>query len=168
MDLTEPPGVPGPEVPQREPNAPATPGTETARAVINGCLAGRIRQISRIVTQRYDDELREFGITTNQLTILSAVALLDSVTQTELQPYLAMEASTLSRNVKGMTRRGWLALIPGADRRSHNLVVSPEGFRLLAAVKEPWERAHAWATEALGGDDSVREMAHRLNPRVPR
>ncbi|MEZ4415776.1 MAG: MarR family winged helix-turn-helix transcriptional regulator [Gemmatimonadota bacterium] len=143
-------------------------GTDMARRVINTCLAGRVRQISRAVTARYDAELRECGITANQLTILAAVAMLEMTTQRDLLPYLLMEASTLSRNIKLMVENRWLATIPGEDRRSHFLVVSPAGYRVLAQVKEPWERAHAWATKALGDADAVREMAYRLNPHIPR
>ena len=141
---------------------------DMARRVIRTCLAGRVRQINRVVTSHYDRELAEVGITANQLTILSAVALLESVTPTDLMPYLLMEASTLSRNVKRMVAHRWLATIPGEDRRSHQLIVAPEGFRILAAVAPHWQKAHEWAEEALGDGDAVREMAHRLNPRVPR
>jgi DNA-binding MarR family transcriptional regulator len=139
-----------------------------ARRVINTCLAGRVRQISRVVTAHYDEALRPIGITANQLTILSAVALLDKVTQAGLQPYLQMEVSTLSRNVSRMIENHWLATMPGSDRRSHYLVVAPEGLRVLERVKPHWEKAHAWATEMLGGEDAVRQLAHRVNPLVPR
>ncbi len=139
-----------------------------ASRVIHHCLAGRVRQISRVVTARYDEELRPLGITANQLTILSAVAVLEEVTPTDLQPYLLMETSTLSRNVARMVENRWLATMPADDRRSHLLVVAPEGRRILEAVEPRWEAAHAWATELLGGSDAVRELAHRVNPNVPR
>lgn len=142
-------------------------GAGIARRVINQGLAVRIRQISRVVTARYDNELREIGITANQLTILSAVATLESVTQTDLQPYMMMEASTLSRNAKRMTDQGWLAAASGADRRSHELVVTPAGFRVLAEAEPAWVSAQKWATKLLGSEEAVRTMAHRVNPRLP-
>ena len=138
-----------------------------ARRVINEGLAARVRQINRVVTARYDNELRETGITVNQLTILSAVVTLESVTQTDLQPYMMMDASTLSRNVKRMTDQGWLAAASGPDRRSHKLVVTPAGFRVLAEAEPAWVRAHKWATKLLGSEKAVRTMAHRVNPRLP-
>lgn len=139
-----------------------------ALRIINGCLAGRVRQISRVVTARYDEALRPLGVTTNQLTILAAVAVLEQVNQTDLQPYLQMEASTLSRHIARMQRNRWLATIPGADRRSRLLVVAPEGMRVLEQVRPHWEEAHAWALELLGDDAVVRELATRVNPRIPR
>ena len=147
---------------------PPQPGIEMARTVIHRCLAGRVRQLSRVVTARYDEELRPLGITTNQVTILAAVAVLEKVTQTDLQPYLLMEVSTLSRNVGRMVDRHWLATLPGQDKRSHYLVVTQEGMRLLAELRPAWERAHAWAVETLGGAEVVRDLAHRVNPLLPR
>ncbi len=138
-----------------------------ALRVINNCLAGRVRQISRVVTARYDEELRPLGITANQLTILSVVAVLEKVTQSEAQPYLLMEVSTLSRNIARMLEHHWLATIPGEDKRSHYLVVAPEGFRILEQVEPLWEQAHAWALETLGGPDAVRDLARRVNPLMP-
>ncbi len=144
-------------------------GIETARRVIHECLAGRIRLLSRVVTGRYDAELRDSGLTANQMTILAVVAMLEKTSPTEMQPYLMMDASTISRNVARMIESQWLAMIPAEDRRSHYLVVAPEGFRLLAEAAPAWERAHRWAEELFGGDGAtaIRELSHAVNPLIP-
>ena len=144
-------------------------GIETARRVIHECLAGRIRLLSRVVTARYDDELREVGLSANQVTILSVLAMLEKATPSEMQPYVMMEASTISRNVAKMIEKQWLATIPAEDKRSHYLVVAPEGFRLLAEARPAWERAHAWALDLFGerGREAVRELSHSVNPLIP-
>ena len=145
-------------------------GLEAARRVIHECLAGRIRLLSRVVTGRYDAELRTCGITANQMTILAVVAMLEQTSPTEMQPYLMMDASTISRNVARMVESRWLATIPAEDRRSHYLVVAPEGFRLLAESAPAWERAHRWAEELFGerGKTAIRELSHAVNPLIPR
>lgn len=144
-------------------------GLETARRVIHECLAGRIRLLSRVVTGRYDAELRDAGLTANQMTILAVVAMLEQTSPTEMQPYLMMDASTISRNVARMIESRWLATIPAEDRRSHYLVVAPEGFRLLAEAAPAWERAHRWAEEQFGseGRDAIRALSHAVNPLIP-
>jgi len=144
-------------------------GLETARRVIRKCLAGRVRLLSRVVTGRYDAELRACGITANQMTILAVVAMLEQTSPTEMQPYLMMDASTISRNTARMVESRWLATIPAEDRRSHYLVVAPEGFRLLAAAGPAWDRAHRWAEELFGeeGRDAIRALSHRVNPLIP-
>lgn len=145
-------------------------GIETARRVIHECYAGRVRMLSRVITARYDAELRDVGLSANQMTLLAVIAMLEKVTPSEIQPYVMMEASTVSRNLAKMIDNAWLATIPAEDRRSHYLVVAPEGFRVLAAARPAWERAHAWAQELFGpeGGDAIRELVHEVNPRVPR
>jgi DNA-binding MarR family transcriptional regulator len=144
-------------------------GIETARRVVNECLAGRIRLLSRLVTGRYDAELKEHGLTANQVTILAVVAMLEKTTPTDMQPYLMMDASTISRNVARMIENHWLGTIPAEDRRSHFLIVAPGGFEVLANAAPAWERAHAWAEELFGerGTAAIRELSHAVNPLVP-
>lgn len=142
-------------------------GRGFALRVVNNCLVGRVRQISRILTAHFDEELRSVGITANQLTILSTIAVLEQATPTELQPYLQMELSTLSRNLKRMVVQEWLATIPGEDRRSHSLIVAPRGFRVLEDAAAGWERAHQWAQQRLGDGNELRRLAKRLNPLLP-
>lgn len=151
-------------------NDPHGEGIAMASQVIHECLAGRIRLLSRAVTARYDTELREVGLTANQMTILSVVAMLEQTTPTDMQPYLMMDASTISRNVGRMVDNRWLAMIPAEDRRSHFLVVAPAGFRLLADARPAWERAHAWATEQFGlaGSEAIKKLSHEVNPNIPR
>lgn len=150
--------------------APGAGAVDVAHEILNNCVAGRVRQISRVVTARYDDELRPFGITANQVTVLSVVAALEQSTPTEMQPYLMMDASTISRNVQRMIANRWLALIPSDDRRSHYLVVAPAGAELLRAIRPAWQRAQAWAAETFdaSGIASVRRIATLANPRIPR
>jgi DNA-binding MarR family transcriptional regulator len=142
---------------------------DVAHRIIDHCVAGRVRQISRVVTARYDDELREVGITANQLTILAVVTVLEKTTPSAMRPYLLMDESTLSRNLRRMIENHWLAVLPGEDRRSHYLIVAPEGRRTLERAHPAWERAHAWAVATFGaaGESAVRAIAHRVNPLIP-
>lgn len=137
--------------------------------VINCCMAGRIRQIARVVTARYDTELREYGITANQVTILSVIAVLGKVSPRDLEPYLQMDGSTISRNLSRMLSKHWLAKIPAEDRRSHYLVVAPDGFDIFRRVRPAWQRAQEWAEDLFGesGVHSVRDIAARVNPEIP-
>jgi len=140
-----------------------------AMEILNNCVAGRVRQISRVVTARYDEELRALGITANQVTILSVVAVLEHVTPSDMQPYLMMDASTVSRNVSRMIAKRWLAMIPGEDRRSHYLVAAPKGMALLGEVRPLWLKAQAWARSVFEDRDiaAVRRIATTVNPAIP-
>jgi len=142
---------------------------EVAKESVEQCLATRLRQLSRVVTNRYDAELREFGVTSNQASVLAVIAVLGSPTPSELGPMLMMDASTISRNVRLLLANEWVALQPGADRRSHRLVISPQGVELMMKVYPAWKRSQEWAKELLGssGEATVRRLARKVNPKVP-
>jgi DNA-binding MarR family transcriptional regulator len=142
---------------------------QVALEVIRHCVAGRVRQISRVITAKYDQELAELDVTANQATILSVITVLGQATPTDLAPYLQMDASTISRNVQRMIDRHWLAIIPGEDRRSHFLVVAPRGLDVLRRIRPGWERAQKWAAGILGdeGVSAVCRIASQVNPLLP-
>lgn len=148
---------------------PRQTGHAMASRVIHNCLAGRLRMLSRVVTARYDQELRDVGLTANQVTILSVVAMLEETSPSEMQPFLMMDSSTISRNVARMIESGWLMTLPADDRRSHRLVLAEAGYQRLANAAPAWERAHRWAEGLFGedGGESIRALTHRINPLVP-
>jgi DNA-binding MarR family transcriptional regulator len=140
-----------------------------AKECVEQCLATRLRQISRLVTNRYDEALREFGVTSNQASMLAVIAVLGNPTPGELEPILLMDASTISRNVKLLLANQWVALIPSDDRRSHRLVIAPAGAELMLRAYPAWAESQRWARKVLGpsGVQNVRNVARRVNPAVP-
>ncbi len=143
---------------------------DVARAIIHRCAAGRVRQISRIITARYDTHLREVGVTANQLTILAVITVLGPSRSSDIEPFLAMEQSTLSRNLSRMVDNGWLARrVDREDGRSSLLEVTAAGAKVLEEAYEPWSEAQAWTEELLGdeGIDSIASVARKVNPRIP-
>ena len=84
------------------------------------CLGFTARLLSRVISGVYDDALAEVGLKVSQFSVLNAIANGEDARPTELVKSLAMDESTLSRNVARMCARGWLRLEPGdGDRRSH-------------------------------------------------
>jgi DNA-binding MarR family transcriptional regulator len=121
------------------------------------------------MTNQYDANLAEFGITSNQASMLAVIAALGQPTPRELEPILLMDASTISRNVKLLLENKWVALIPGGDKRSHHLVVAPAGVELMIKAYPAWKRSQKWAGQVLGesGVDAVRRVARKVNKHVP-
>jgi DNA-binding MarR family transcriptional regulator len=142
---------------------------EIAQESVEQCLATRLRQLSRVVTNRYDTDLRELGVTSNQASVLAVIAVLGNPTPGELGPYLMMDASTISRNVRLLLANEWVALMPGTDRRSHRLVIAPKGVELMMKVYPVWKRSQRWAKDVLGtsGEAAVRRLARKVNPKIP-
>jgi DNA-binding MarR family transcriptional regulator len=100
----------------------------------------------------YDDELRDVGIRTGQLTLLGVVAAHGRINQSALEHCLLMDRSTVSRTVRRMCDHGWLTTEPSEDARSHYLVVTEAGAIVLEGALPAWRRAQRRARELLGDD----------------
>lgn len=140
----------------RRHEAPAPP-TASAR-ISSECLAVRVRILGRVVTSIYDEALRPFDVTVGQINILVTVTTLGdnaagadaAPTQSMIGNILAMEKSTLSRNVERLVRDGLLRRTTGEDARSKRLRVTAKGQRLIERILPAWERAQSRAQELLG------------------
>ncbi|MEE8348093.1 MAG: MarR family winged helix-turn-helix transcriptional regulator [Acidobacteriota bacterium] len=125
----------------------------TAETIAQGCIAGRMRLLNRVVTRTYDDALRPLGIKTSQLNILVVTAGLGLARPAEISSRLKMEISTVSRNVDRMRAQGWVEVVEDEqDARAHKLRLSGKGKRLLEKAKPAWDKAQAIVKELLGRD----------------
>lgn len=141
-----------------------------AQEMLAQCVAGRTHQIARIVSQNFDQALKPFGLTSNQLTLLCMVALFQPTSSTEMLPYLKMEQSTLSRNLERLERNGWIERAHAADdSRKVALRLTVQGSAKLREARPGWDAAQDWARDALGatGITDIAQTAHRLNPLMP-
>ncbi len=108
-----------------------------------------LRLLHRVVTGMYDDALRPLGLRVAQLNILVAIAkMAGDATAARIGKYLAIEKSTLSRDLERMIARRWIESI--ADGRSRSLQLSGEGRRLLERAEPAWASAQEHARELLG------------------
>jgi DNA-binding MarR family transcriptional regulator len=126
---------------------------ETAKRVGPECLGFTARLLSRVITGVYDDALAEVGLKVSQFSVLSAIANREDTRPAELAKVLAMDESTLSRNVARMCARGWLQLEPGDnDRRSHQITVTEKGMALLRKSYPAWHKAQTEVSRRLGSE----------------
>ena len=120
--------------------------------IARNCIALRVRQLNRVITNVYDEALRPLGLKISQLNVLVATAKLRLAQPTKLCEILQMDASTLSRNVDRMRAKGWLEVMPGEDGRTQPFRLTPRGTRLLEKSIRAWDRAQHRATDLLGPD----------------
>lgn len=123
-----------------------------AKEIARDCLAVRLRLVNRVVSSIYDEALRPLGLKVSQLNILVAVAHMRTARPAKVCRVLALDASTLSRNVDRMRLRGWLEVLAGEDARSRELRVTAKGRGILARALPPWREAQREAAERLGED----------------
>ena len=72
---------------------------EIAKAVAAGCIAVRVRLVSRAITGVYDRALRKLNIKIGQASILVFLTLHGESSPGEIGKALMMEKSTVSRNL---------------------------------------------------------------------
>lgn len=128
---------------------------DAARAMTASCLCFRSRRLARLVTRAYEEALRPLGLEATQLTLLNAVALggATGCRMQRLADALAMDLSTLSRNLKPLEIRGAIRVGRLAeDRRVRIASLTAEGQTLLQAAWPLWRNAHSRLTDALGRD----------------
>ena len=124
-----------------------------ARTMTADCLCFRARRVARALTRMYDEALRPLGIQATQLTLLNAVAMTgeQGAAMGRLADVLAMDATTLSRNLRPLQRAGLVEIEPlPADRRVRLARLAPAGQRLVAEALPLWRQAHERVVAALG------------------
>ena len=112
----------------------------------------RLRLLSRVITNLYDDVLRPLGLKVSQLHILVVTAKLGPAQPAKVCDLFRLDASTLSRNVEQLRARGWLEVVPGEDASTQPFRLTAQGRRVLERAVPAWEQAQQQAEELLGED----------------
>jgi DNA-binding MarR family transcriptional regulator len=63
---------------------------------------------------------------------------------------MAMDASTLTRNLQPLLEHGWVEIGPGADGRSRLVAMTARGRAKRADAQRAWKRAQLALNERLG------------------
>ena len=115
-----------------------------------GCSNFKLRQLTRRVSQRYDHELAKAGLKTTQYSLLSRIARLGPVRPGELAHGMAMDASTLTRNLKPLIAAGWVVSGAGPDARSRAVAITAAGRAKRREASRHWKAAQQGFNEVLG------------------
>ena len=123
------------------------------------CTCAALRRTARRLTKAYDRALRPAGLRLTQYSVLANVARADGegsgLTVTDLARRLAMDRTTLTRNLRPLEVAGWLRVAPGPDRRSRAVEITEEGRRVLEAARPLWQAAERTFRQALGREDAA-------------
>lgn len=146
---------------------------DAARIMAADCLCFRARRAARAVTRAYDLALRPTGLQATQVTLMNAVALGPEGAQPmgQLAELLALDVSTLTRNLKPLEAAGLLSVGRNqADRRVRMVALTEAGKTRLAEALPHWRRAHAEITATLGDDtaQSLRAVLDATNQAMRR
>ena len=106
------------------------------------CACFNTRKTARVLGQVYDRALEPSALKNTQFTALAVADAYDGISITELSKAMAIERTTLTRNLKVLERDGLVKVGPGADGRSKTVRLSAKGKRRLEAALPLWKQAH--------------------------
>jgi DNA-binding MarR family transcriptional regulator len=133
--------------------------------VMRSCMVTRTRQISRVLTAIYDQELRPFDISSPQFSLMVLIAELEPISRSDLGRRNHQDRTTLSRNLQLLLSRGWVSEdVPAEGGRRRPLSLTGEGRELLLSAAPAWSAAQKKAKALLGGAgvDAIMEIADKL------
>jgi len=108
------------------------------------CNCYAVRAAARHVTQYYDQFLAPTGLRISQFGILTRLKRLGPLTISELAEKMAMDRTTLGRNILPLERDGLIEIAPAAsDRRAKKIRLTTAGDKRLGLARTGWQRAQA-------------------------
>lgn len=125
------------------------------------CICFALRKAARSVTRRYDAALRSTGLKSTQFNLLVVLDATGAVTTTVLAQRMAIERTTLTRNLALLSKKGWVRAQPGDDRRSRKVSITARGRGAAAKALPAWRRAQGELATALG-PGLLAELAARV------
>lgn len=117
------------------------------------CLVLNTRMAARAVTRRADQKLRGFGVTAAQFNILGALSTHPGRSITDTANALAMDRTTLSRNLALLQRKGLVSSAPAGHGNGRLGALTEQGRATFESIVPEWRRSQAELRETLTDPD---------------
>lgn len=134
---------------------------EALRGIAAECPGFQARATARAVTRYYNACFRPLGLTAEQFSLLVGVEAADGATLIDLALSAGIDATTLSRNIQNLERRGWVRAKGGRGRAGKRLSLTNAGRRLLVDALPAWRRAKMELSHRLG-DEKLRSVRRAM------
>jgi DNA-binding MarR family transcriptional regulator len=131
------------------------------------CACSNLRRATRAVTAMYDAALAPSGLRVTQFSVLSAVARLGPLPVTRLAAEIALDRSTMGRNLDPLERRGFIRIMVGnVDQRERVVHLTAAGARAIEAARPYWHAAQE-RIATLVPPSAIRSLADQLGALRP-
>lgn len=117
------------------------------------CLVLNTRMAARAVTRRADQKLRGFGVTAAQFNILGALSSHPGRSITDTAQALAMDRTTLSRNLALLQRKGFVSSAPSGRGNGRLGMLTDKGRETFQAIVPEWRLSQAELRDTLADPD---------------
>ncbi len=126
------------------------------------CVNQSVKKFSRSIGLIYDRKLANNNITVNQFTILSYVFYYESISLGKLANRLAMDRTTLTKNLKPLFRDRYIEIISAQDKRVKQISLTTLGEEVLEKSVALWKEAQNEIYRKYG-KQKVRQIVSTLN-----
>ncbi|MBW8640732.1 MarR family winged helix-turn-helix transcriptional regulator [Hoeflea sp. WL0058] len=127
----------------------------------NDCLLMNTIRTARILTRRYDNRIRSFGVTVVQFSVLMTIRKHPGEAINTLAGRIAMDRSTLTRNIDVMVRKGLVRKVSSGKGNARICRLTPVGESLLDELIPQWFAARQELKQRLG-DGNPEEFLRML------
>jgi DNA-binding MarR family transcriptional regulator len=137
---------------------------EFARQAIP-CVGFNTRRATRLITQYYDRILAPTGLRSTQYSLLNGLSMMGESSMQDLAFILAMDRTTLTRNLSPLQKKGLVKVSVGNDRRSRQLMVTSKGRIALEKALPYWQKAQSHIVDTLGAEqwDTMMRGLHQIS-----
>lgn len=111
------------------------------------CQARKIMKSERLISNVFRKHLLPYGITNSQFSIMLLISKKKTTTQTEVGNMLALEKSSVSRNMIRLIQDGMIK-----KESSRELVVTEKGLLITEQLIPVWQKAKDEVRNILGHD----------------
>ncbi|MGU9980057.1 MarR family winged helix-turn-helix transcriptional regulator [Phreatobacter sp. HK31-P] len=125
------------------------PDPSTLARIGRSCICYQTRMTAHAVTRAYNRALAPLGLEVTQFNIMAALAMAKTNSVTALSEALALDRTTMTRNLKRLEVAGLVSVSSGQGRAVRP-ELTPEGARRLVAAIPLWEAEHAKMEQAVG------------------
>lgn len=114
------------------------------------CACFNVRKAARAITRFYDAVFQPSGILATQFSLLTVAQHRQELPITEAADRLGLDRTTLTRNLKVMQSKGFIAVGPGKDGRTKAIRVTAAGREALQKALPYWKEAQHDIVHKLG------------------
>ena len=117
---------------------------------LRACVCNKTRTAARVVTRLYDEALRPVRLRATQFALLVALGDEGAMSIAALAKLMAMDRSTLTRNLRPLETGGLVARGDEGWRRSKSVEITAKGRGQLRQGLPFWESAQSEVLRRLG------------------
>lgn len=129
------------------------------------CVGFNTRRATRLVTQYYDKALAPAGLRSTQYSLLNALAMLGEASMQDMSLIMAMDRTTLTRNLSPLLKKGLVKVSVGTDLRSRPIQITPKGRTVLEKALPYWQKAQSHIVNTVGAEnwEQIMKALHKIS-----